>query len=276
VHVAFLGTGASEGIPGLFCVCELCMQARRRGGRNVRSRSQQCIARRVLVDWPPDTFAHVQAAGIQLEQIDHILFTHGHRDHCYLDDLLVTRREGFSTLRDGPPLHVWAEPYVLERLAAGSAEPLQMVPHEVKPFEPFDLGDGLICAAIRAHHGSPDAPAVNYLFEDAQSVYLAGNDTGWYDPPTWAHLCSRQRPITAAALDCTDARVERPREVGHLGISLLLALRQEMVEKGVLADGAAVFATHIGHNGGMLHESLEAAFSGTGVVVTYDGLAVEL
>ena len=227
MHVVFLGTGASEGIPALFCVCELCMQARRRGGRNVRSRSQQCIARRVLVDWPPDAFAHVQ---------------------------------GFAALREGEPLHLWAEPHVLELFAGPDPHELAMVHHPTRAFEPIDLGDGLIATPIRAHHTPEERGTVNYLFADGRAVYLQANDTGWYDPPTWEFLAS----------------LERPREVGHLGVGTLLEMRQELIDIGAMAADARVFATHFGHNGGMLHESLEAAFAGTGVEAAYDGLAVEL
>ena len=39
MKILFLGTGASEGIPGLFCECDLCAKARALGGKNIRTRT---------------------------------------------------------------------------------------------------------------------------------------------------------------------------------------------------------------------------------------------
>ncbi|WP_200915571.1 hypothetical protein [Margalitia shackletonii] len=35
----FLGTAAAEGIPNPHCTCNTCTEARRLGGRNIRSRT---------------------------------------------------------------------------------------------------------------------------------------------------------------------------------------------------------------------------------------------
>ena len=39
----FLGTAAAEGIPALFCECAVCKEAREKGGRFIRTRSQALI-----------------------------------------------------------------------------------------------------------------------------------------------------------------------------------------------------------------------------------------
>ena len=38
MNIQFLGTGAAEGIPALFCQCPLCRKAEAAGGREIRTR----------------------------------------------------------------------------------------------------------------------------------------------------------------------------------------------------------------------------------------------
>ncbi len=58
MKLTYLGTGAAEGVPSLFCQCDNCKQSRALGGRNIRSRSQALINGELLIDFPADTFWH--------------------------------------------------------------------------------------------------------------------------------------------------------------------------------------------------------------------------
>ena len=58
MKLRYLGTAAYEGIPSLFCQCELCKKARELGGKNLRSRSQALVNDDLLIDFPPDTSLH--------------------------------------------------------------------------------------------------------------------------------------------------------------------------------------------------------------------------
>ena len=44
MKITYLGTGAAEGVPALFCNCDTCRTVRALGGREIRSRTQ------ILVD----------------------------------------------------------------------------------------------------------------------------------------------------------------------------------------------------------------------------------
>lgn len=37
MKIKYWGTGASEGLPAVFCDCENCQKARRLGGKNIRT-----------------------------------------------------------------------------------------------------------------------------------------------------------------------------------------------------------------------------------------------
>ena len=50
MEILFLGTGASEGWPGLFCPCEHCLRAVQAGGKNVRTRTSFLVDGSLLID----------------------------------------------------------------------------------------------------------------------------------------------------------------------------------------------------------------------------------
>jgi len=87
----YLGTGAAEGWPGMFCACEVCNTARERGGRNIRTRSQALVFankfgegtldERLLIDLTPDTYLHYLMHNVELNKIGHLIITHSHHDH---------------------------------------------------------------------------------------------------------------------------------------------------------------------------------------------------
>ena len=90
------GTAAAEGWPALFCTCDACLQARARGGKEVRSRAAYMLGDRVRVDFGPDSYLHQQKYGLAYEKLEHLLVTHSHDDHWFPKDLAY-RRAGFYT-----------------------------------------------------------------------------------------------------------------------------------------------------------------------------------
>ena len=43
MKINYLGTGAAERIPGIFCNCKLCKYAREKKGREIRTQTQLII-----------------------------------------------------------------------------------------------------------------------------------------------------------------------------------------------------------------------------------------
>ena len=56
MKILYLGTGAAEGVPAVFCNCDTCREARRRGEKEFHSRSQVLIDGELSVDFPPDAY----------------------------------------------------------------------------------------------------------------------------------------------------------------------------------------------------------------------------
>ncbi|MBQ5390672.1 MAG: carbon-phosphorus lyase, partial [Clostridia bacterium] len=87
MRIQFLGTGASEGFPGLYCNCQLCQKCRELGGKNLRSRRQTLIDEGMLIDFPADTCMRVLAGRLDLPHIYNCIITHSHGDHFYPRDV---------------------------------------------------------------------------------------------------------------------------------------------------------------------------------------------
>ena len=96
----YLGTAAAEGIPGIFCQCSTCKEARSKGGRHIRTRSQALIDGELLIDLNNDTYLHFLQHKIDGATIQHVLVTHDHMDHFCAAELEM-RIDGFCHL-DAP------------------------------------------------------------------------------------------------------------------------------------------------------------------------------
>ena len=73
MKIKYLGTGAAEGIPAVFCHCNICNHARLKGGRNIRTRSQLLVDDNILIDFGPDSFMHSLMYSISLADIKYCL-----------------------------------------------------------------------------------------------------------------------------------------------------------------------------------------------------------
>ena len=51
MKLRYLGTAAAEGIPGVFCDCKVCREARTKKGRFIRTRSQLLLEDELLIDF---------------------------------------------------------------------------------------------------------------------------------------------------------------------------------------------------------------------------------
>ncbi|MBI3972543.1 MAG: hypothetical protein HY332_14785 [Chloroflexi bacterium] len=78
MRLRFLGTGAAEGYPVLFCGCEDCETARARGGPSIRRRAALLVDDALLIDFGPDIGEAARAMRLPLHRVEHLLITHAH------------------------------------------------------------------------------------------------------------------------------------------------------------------------------------------------------
>ena len=97
MKIQFWGTAAAEGVPALFCDCDICKKAKKKGGRCNRVRSQLLINDELLVDFGPDTLTNSIKYGFDTASLTDVLITHSHADH-YCPNDIAYRRNGFASV----------------------------------------------------------------------------------------------------------------------------------------------------------------------------------
>lgn len=86
LHITFLGTGTSTGVPMIACPCEVCASVNSKDKRLRTSILVQTEETTFVVDTTPDF--RQQMLRINNKKLDAVLFTHPHKDHTAgLDDV---------------------------------------------------------------------------------------------------------------------------------------------------------------------------------------------
>lgn len=273
MKIKYYGTAAAEGWPGLFCRCEACEEARRRGGRNIRTRSQATIDDKLLVDFPPDTYLHTLYGGLDLPKFTSCIITHAHEDHLYPQDLGM-RVEGYcENVVPGPfTLYGGADACaLLDALPEWAKQPERVAWKEVVEYRPFEV-EGYTVTPLLAAHGKHDGlKCYIYMIEKDGKRLLYGNDTGNFPKETWDYIAGRHFDLVS--LDCTMLTIKEG--TNHMGIEDVLEVRQRMLDLDCADDTTVWVITHFSHNGGLLHEELEAKMKEYGILVAYDGFEAE-
>lgn len=279
MKLLYLGTAAAEGQPALFCTCATCRTARERGGRDLRTRSQALLDGRLLLDFPPDTLAHTLREGIDLSEISDCLLTHTHTDHLYPDDF-ENRVCGYSkvgahtfTLRGSAGALAYTEKRIApyrERMCAFRTAPLAL-------YETTAVGDFSVTALPALH--DPASDPVIYLIGNGEGKHLLyAHDTAFFEDDVFHFLKERGVHLDLVSLDCTYGQTEITRGGGHhMNLEENRRVRERLLSLGT-ADGTTVFVSnHFSHNGkGVLYDEFSAVAQADGILMSYDGMAVEV
>lgn len=273
MKIQFLGTAAAEGIPALFCTCNLCRRAVVAGEKEIRCRSSAIINEQILIDLTPDIYYQKLRWNLDLSRLEALLVTHSHTDH--FDGGELTRRSAADYCKPAweQPLQVFANQKIcgLGRRSLkeefGKEENPSISFHEIKPFDIVKIC-GLQITAIPAQH-DPMEDCLIYIIEDGTSRFLYGNDTGLLPEDVYDYFGAK--PFDLISLDCTfgDSSVN----VGcHMGFTENKRFLKELEKHGCYGKNTQVYATHFSHNCGMLQAELEQAGEKYGIHAAYDGL----
>jgi phosphoribosyl 1,2-cyclic phosphate phosphodiesterase len=86
MHITFLGTGTSSGVPVISCKCDVCTSSDKRDSRLRTSILIQVDGNTIVIDSGPDF--RQQMLENKVDDISAIVFTHEHKDHVAgLDDV---------------------------------------------------------------------------------------------------------------------------------------------------------------------------------------------
>jgi phosphoribosyl 1,2-cyclic phosphate phosphodiesterase len=297
MRITFLGTGAAEAYPALFCNCKNCERARKLGGRNLRCRSSALVNDDLLVDFGPDTPAQSVRYNADLTKVENLLLTHSHVDHLFMHDV---RHRKVSSRINGQldMLTVWASTTSIEAFNEQARDVMMeefgqdrkqairptreevidelgdflfMQTRVIEPHQSINIGRYKI-HTIHAHHKEPEV-CFNFIINDGKTRFLYGNDTGTWEAGEWDFIESLGITLDVVALDCTVG--VKPGGGGHHSNESFLATHAEFVSRELLSPGARFFAHHFSHQWNFVHDDIVSLMAPHGVEVTYDGLVVE-
>ncbi|MCL2546979.1 MAG: MBL fold metallo-hydrolase [Oscillospiraceae bacterium] len=284
MQIKLLGTGAHEGLPGLFCQCDNCNFARVHGGKNIRMRSGTLIDTDIWIDFSPDAYMQATLHGVDMAAVKHLLVTHSHGDHFSPCDLDL-RRPPYGHFGQREPLRVYGNQAVEEKYRYMFAEPssrrmfskdadvlkeyIEII--KIVPFDIFALDECTTVTALPAAHDRNEECLV-YLIERDKKVMMYGHDSGIYPEETWAALQGKR--IDLITLDCTFG----PGGEGsnHMGLLDNIVVRDRMLAEGIAGEKTQFVITHFSHNGGQNHAQMEKLATKHGMLCGYDGAIFDL
>lgn len=277
MKIQYLGTAAAEGIPGIFCECEICKRAKQRGGKNIRTRSQALIDGKILIDFPADTYMHYLKWNIPLDKIKTCIITHSHSDHLYPIEIEM-RINGYAHISSGKPLTFYSAESGYEMLKSVveryNISEKDIVLKLVKPFEPFEA-EGYGIMPIKATHDEKSTPVIYAIEKDGKSLLYA-NDTSELCDESMECLRKLHKPFDVISLDCTQANDPIVPYVGHLNLNKCIALRDEFIKDGIADENTKFVLNHFSHNGSdVVYDDFVKIAGEKGFITSYDGMILE-
>ena len=277
MKIKYLGTGASEGIPSLFCNCPVCQSAIKNGGRDIRSRNQALIDDKILVDFPPDTFMHIVHGGLDLQSIHTCIITHSHSDHLYTSDIWARKKMVSPILDDeGTPLDFYATSVGFEQIdslvkAHELDSEMRVRANLIEAFRPF-TAEGYEITPVRADHSPNTDPVLFILEKDGKAIFYA-NDTGRLPAQTVEYLKNCKKHFDLVSFDCTNGF--NSGDKFHMNFKACCDTKKMLCDFGLCDDNTKWVITHLCHNCGGTREQLEKEAEKLGFIAAYDSLEIE-
>ena len=271
------GTGASEGVPAIFCECAYCKKIRALGGKNYRLRTCAQVDENLLIDFSMDSYAQTLFRGLDLSAIDHLLVTHSHEDHLFPLGLMQIKPP-MAYYDRARHLHVYGNETVMGKIRemAENFNPdgeilrdyLGLQP--VSPFEAFSVGEYRV-TAFPANHDKREDCLIYVICREGKTL-LYGHDSAMFSEETWEGL--KKFRFDCVVLDCT--MVEKTGIFdGHMGLPDNIKVRQRMLAGGMADERTIFIATHFVHSQNPVHERITPIFAEQGFLAAYDGMEVE-
>lgn len=280
MKLQYLGTGAAERVPALFCHCKVCRYAREHGGKDVRTQTQALIDDgRLMIDFPGDSYLHALNDGLDFGQVHQLLITHWHSDHLYAEDLAL-RMHGYGQAL-GSVLHVYGNPYVQKFYdrafdLEGRDDPQRLQYHPQKNFTTFMVA-GYQVWILAAQHGHYQGDCSIYAIRDqAGKTLLWTHDCAYFSEKMFQYLVDQQLHFDFVSLDCNNQPHAGQPGGPHMGWPDDQRMMARFKALGLADDQTRYVVNHFSHNSGLTHAQMENLVAGSGVTVAYDGLTVEI
>ena len=276
MKITFLGTGAAEGVPAMFCNCNFCNMVRKSGMSEVRTRSQVMIDVGLLIDFPPEAYYHSFAFGVDLSAVNTLLVTHSHMDHFYAHDFIL-RGYKYAQL-ETDVLDIYGNAEVKKVFGECTAREMkhEVSPHiryaEVLPFSTFNAGGYKVIAVPAEHTKTEDA--LLYYIEKGGKGYLHLHDTGNLSDEAVKYLAANGAKAGAVAYDCTFGCGAGNLSARHMGMPDVVIVRDKLMQAGIINADTRNIITHFSHNCHPSRENMQKLAESEGMTAAYDGFTI--
>ncbi len=273
----FLGTAAAEGFPAVFCNCKYCMEARKRKGKNIRTRSQAIVNDDMLLDFPADTYMHALDNDLELSKIKYLLITHKHQDHFYPEELNMRGHWFAPEMKD--KLTMICSEQVNALFEKNCTEEMRdtvksLIDIKVlKPFDKVDLGDYQV-TALPARHGFCDG--FIYHIKQGDKNILYAHDTGYFFDSVLEYIKNSNITFDFITFDCCNIDLVVGEDSTHMCLDNIAKLVSIMKSCGAVNDNTILYANHFSHNVNPIHDELCEKAEKYGLQVSYDGLEIDV
>lgn len=274
MKIKYLGTAAAEGIPALFCECDICKQARLNGGKDFRSRAQLLINNDLLVDYPPDSFYHFEVNKINFSKIHDLLISHVHEDHFYPLDFEYFI-DGFSHPNRCLPFTIHGSIDIKKPLNSilSNERNQGLKVNIIEPFKIYQISHYKV-TPLMANHGTKH-PFI-YIIEDDSATILYCHDSGFLLNETIDYLKKTKPVFDLISLDCTAGDKEINYHA-HMNLAKNIETVKLFRKLGLLRKDSKIVLNHFSHNGGhVLYSDLTSIVKDLGFIVSFDGMELEI
>lgn len=277
MKITYLGTGAAEGVPAMFCSCSVCRNVRRLGRSEFRTRTQILIDDDLSIDFPPEAYSHSLEYGVSLSRLKYLLVTHSHMDHFYAHDFIL-RGYKYAQMEEDV-LEIYGNSEVNKVFAECTAREMkaEVAPHvrmhEIAPYMVFAVGDYKVIA-ISAQHSQAEQALLFYV-EKGGKGYLHLHDTGMICDEALQFLAQNGAKAHVVSFDCTFVEGSYGAVARHMGIDDNMIIRKRLFELGVIDGGSKLVITHFSHNSNPTRTRLKEIENKYSVIAAYDGMTVE-
>ena len=272
MKLTYLGTAAAEGFPAVFCNCRHCTEARRLGGKNIRTRSQALIDSSILIDLPADTYHHFLTNRIDRSRISTVFITHPHQDHFYPEELNM-RHGAFAHDMLHTDLEIYCTEAVMKQITdAGGYENVKA--HVIVPFETVKA-ENYEFTAFPARHTDNNS-GVFYMIKGDGKTILYAHDTGYFYDEVFEYIEKNGIRFDLISFDCTNIDIPIPDSGHHMGIPNIERLIEKLTSIGAMNSDTVKIINHFSHNASPIHHILEERVKDKGWLVSYDSMSVEI
>lgn len=253
VHIEFLGTGTSLGVPMIGCKCRVCKSEDPKDNRMRTSLLLRHQNKNIVIDCGPDFRTQLLRAGV--DDLESVIITHEHRDHIAgLDDVrsinyILKKKVELRMSQESLKAIEVEFPYIFNPGEYQGAPQIEVV--ELTP-KPFDLW-GLHFIPLEVMHRNMKV----FGFRIGDFSYIT--DANFIPKPTMKLLMGTKILVLNAL---------RPkRHPSHFSLD-------EAVEKAKEIGAEKTYFTHLGHLIG-IHEKVNARLP-NGMELAYDGLKLSM